>query len=112
MGYRDDFYIPGNIVGYTGSLNLNPTVYFESRLNGDITFGRITQDHDDPSNIGRGLVRTARDYQSYNRHGKHKEHAHSINFKHTSRSLFKPRVNSDTLSRAIARFPNLKPKNQ
>ena len=52
MGYRDDFYIVENIVGYTGKLGKSPTVYFKK---GDET-GHITQYHELDSNVGREEV--------------------------------------------------------
>lgn len=48
-GYRPDLYCPMNIIGYTGSIHNNPTVYF---LNATY-YGHITQDHDEKWNIGR-----------------------------------------------------------
>ena len=57
MGYRDDFYTEENIVGYTGDINNNPTVYFEKNHgNGEISYGRITQSHGDPENQGREFI--------------------------------------------------------
>jgi hypothetical protein len=50
--YEPNFYIPENIVGYTGVLNKNPTVYFLSKTH----YGHITQVHDDWTNVGRELV--------------------------------------------------------
>ncbi len=58
MGYRDDFYIPENIIGYTGSPRSCPTVYFKSQF----FFGRITQYFSDPENIGRCLICCSNDY--------------------------------------------------
>ena len=55
MPYRDDFYIRANIVGYTaddGNILENPTLYFET----ETEHGRITQEHENPDNIGRGKV--------------------------------------------------------
>ena len=52
MGYRDNFYIIENIIGYTGAIHCNPTVYFQK----DDEFGHITQDHDIKENIGREAV--------------------------------------------------------
>ncbi len=51
-GYRFDFYKPENMIGYTGSLHDNPTVYFETATE----FGHITQYHERPANIGREVV--------------------------------------------------------
>ncbi len=62
MGYRDDFYTADNIIGYTGDINNNPTVYFRSEKDGEVTFGRITQEHKDDFNVGREEVRKAKDY--------------------------------------------------
>jgi hypothetical protein len=53
MGYRDDFYNGDNLIGYTGDLNNNPTVYF---LSNDQQFGHITQYHQYHINIGRERV--------------------------------------------------------
>ncbi len=52
MAYRADFYSPENIIGFTGSLHNNPTVYFQT----DTEFGHITQSHDIRFNIGREPV--------------------------------------------------------
>ena len=52
MGYRDDFFIASNIVGYTGDLQDNPTVYFET----DEEQAHITQAHKKADNVGRGAV--------------------------------------------------------
>jgi hypothetical protein len=53
MGYRDDFYVAPNIYGYTGDIERNPTVYFQT----DDEHGRITQDHSRRGNIGRDVVK-------------------------------------------------------
>lgn len=50
--YRADFYIAANIIGFTGDLHNNPTVYFLS----DTEFGHITQYHKTAWNIGRETV--------------------------------------------------------
>lgn len=68
-GYKDDFYVQENIIGYTGKLGENPTVYFQSRnKNGNITFGHITQEHDNKDNIGREIVleRGEKEYKQVN----------------------------------------------
>ena len=62
MSYRDDFYIVENIIGYTGDLTDNPTVYFE---NGE-EYGHITQDHKKDDNIGREYVRPLEGYGAVN----------------------------------------------
>ncbi len=66
MGYRDDFYIKENIIGYTGSIlfALPPTIYFY-----DCTrkfLGHITQLHEISANIGREKVFYAEDYLIFN----------------------------------------------
>lgn len=50
--YRSNFYIPENIIGFTGALHNNPTVYFMT----DTEFGHITQYHGSHWNIGREPV--------------------------------------------------------
>ena len=62
MGYRDDFYIVGNIIGYTGTVHLNPTVYFQH----NDEYGHITQAHDVKENIGREEVHQHPDYSIRN----------------------------------------------
>ena len=79
MGYRDDFYKEENILGYTGQLGSNPTVYFADaggvnpklQQVGDkqkvvVQFGHITQAHDDSTNVGRERVREAFSYSICN----------------------------------------------
>ena len=72
MGYMDKLYRVENIIGYTGNLQNNPTVYFFSPStdvngqpktqlvgkNNQILFlnGHITQAHDIADNVGRELV--------------------------------------------------------
>ena len=58
MGYRDDFYVVGNMYGYTGKINEKPTVYFKT----DTEYGRITQDHEHKNDIRRNKVRNADGY--------------------------------------------------
>ncbi len=62
MGYRDDFYIGENIIGYTGDRQNKPSVYF---FHGG-EFGRITQNYPEADNIGRNKVRRYFDYKIYN----------------------------------------------
>ena len=58
MGYRDDFYMVQNIIGYTGDLKSFPTVYFLTATE----YGHITQKHDIPQNVGRMEVASAVGY--------------------------------------------------
>jgi hypothetical protein len=62
MGYRDDFYVVDNIVGYTGKVKDAPTVYFES----ESEIGHITQYHELKNNIGRELVFSREGYSGGN----------------------------------------------
>ena len=62
MGYRDDFYTIENVVGLTGSLQDNPTVYFMT----EDEAGHITQAHGNKKNIGRGMVLATEGYSMKN----------------------------------------------
>jgi hypothetical protein len=53
LAYEPGFYIPENIIGYTGVLSKNPTVYFLSKTH----YGHITQVHNNWKNVGRSTVR-------------------------------------------------------
>lgn len=87
-GYADDFYVKDNIIGYTGDLNDNPTVYFAdaggvnpklvkvgNKQQVLVQYGHITQLHQRDWNIGREKVREAFSYNIYNseKDGKAKE---------------------------------------
>ena len=58
MGYRDDFYVVANIIGYSGRLDTHPTVYFLTNLE----YGCITQTHGYSQNVGRNAVCSANGY--------------------------------------------------
>jgi hypothetical protein len=58
VAYAPDFYIPENIIGYTGVLSKNPTVYFLSSTH----YGHITQVHDEWRNVGRETIRSNAQY--------------------------------------------------
>ena len=58
MGYRDDFYMVQNIIGYTGNINNFPTVYFQKGQE----YGHITQKHDESQNVGRMEVYSSAGY--------------------------------------------------
>lgn len=83
MGYRGDFYIRQNIIGYTGNINHNPTIYFQDGT----SFGHITQEHAVRQNVGREEVRQAQDYEIRNYHGRAQEWAGGRCF-HESRNAF------------------------
>jgi hypothetical protein len=106
--YEDGFYVKENIIGYTGKLTSNPTVYFQKGSR----FGRITQDHPNPSNIGRNKVRSALDYKISNSNGGKAQEYYNGAVQHSSRNPFKPAnfVEKFLLSKAIDRFPDKKPK--
>ncbi len=133
MGYRDDFYIPQNITGYTGCATSHPTVYFERQC----FFGRITQNHDNPKNIGRALLQCAGDYFAMNystaianvaltdtgilnqldpdKEGDYMFEFFNGRIRHSSRSTFTSIENSDTTVRshlftAIHGHPRMKIK--
>ena len=59
MAYAADFYVPDNIIGYTGVLSKNPTVYFLSATH----YGHITQVHDVWENVGRETVLSNQKYR-------------------------------------------------
>ena len=65
MAYASDFYTPENIIGYTGVLNKNPTVYFLSATH----YGHITQVHDEWRNVGRETIRSNAQYTFANEGG-------------------------------------------
>jgi len=83
MTYRGDFYIPENIIGYTGNIHHDPTVYFQKGHN----FGHITQAHGIGHNVGREEVRYAQDYVIRNVRGRCREYWGGM-VQHDSRSMF------------------------
>ena len=114
MGYYDAFYIVENIIGFTGETHNNPTVYFES----DGGYGRITQDHPDKGNIGRGPVFVNEGHSMAN-----ENYMGSFRLvervggevKHFSRNKFVtleglPQTDKDLLCQAIWRHTELKEK--
>ncbi len=80
MGYRDDFYVKKNIIGWTGDINGDAfTVYFADSMGSPpktvqvggvdqivVEFGHITQKHDCPYNIGREEVGESFSYSIFN----------------------------------------------
>lgn len=114
MGYRDDFYIPENITGYTGRLMNNPTVYFENGTE----YGRITQEHDKPDNVGRNKVRSDATYRIKNELYNNEVVAHEYSngkVTHRSRNRYFEVPQHDTilihtLAQAITRFTEIKTK--
>ncbi len=118
-GYRDDFYSAENIVGYTGTIGQNETVYFKK---GD-EYGRITQDHKQPENIGRNKVREDALYEIKNEDHDDGKGLRAREYKgdgkggqkatHTSRNPFVPVDSEETrqeLAKAIDAFKNEKEK--
>lgn len=111
MSYEDSFYVADNIVGYTGDLNDNPTVYFQLGNK----FGRITQDHPKADNIGRNKVREYEDYSHTNNSQNKAEEFYGGKVRHTSRNPFIPSAGLDgaemsELAKAIEKFPDIKSK--
>jgi hypothetical protein len=121
MAYRNDFYNPGNIIGYTGDLLYYPTVYFgrgaaDGARGQGYEYGHITQYHKLGQNVGREAVRWSKSYtiQNYLHKGKVVNHewADAERF-HVSRT---PLITSDRfrpgdlsiLREAITLFPDLK----
>lgn len=121
MGYRDDFYKLENIIGYTGTVENNPTVYFivmRERDGEDIyVFGRITQAHMQADNIGRERVYASAHYSGMNEEDDYGREVwvECIGERviHTSRNPFvriedcSPRQKA-VLARAISGFPEIK----
>ncbi len=109
MPYRADFYIPQNIIGYTGTISDEPTVYFQSGT----AYGHITQKHDIRQNVGREGVKQAQDYRIFNNsNGVAEEWANARRF-HTSRNAFMSAnglgsVSLTILSLAIAKHKEMK----
>ncbi|MFL5296947.1 MAG: hypothetical protein ACJ798_11255 [Phenylobacterium sp.] len=115
MGYRDDFYVADNVIGYTGDIKINPTVYFESLSE----YGRITQDHPNRDNIGRNKVRSNEGHAMANE-ADQKGRVQCVErvggkVTHTSRNKFIPIAGLSSgdkglLYQAIVKFPDAKPK--
>jgi hypothetical protein len=89
MSYRSDFYIPENIIGYTGHVDRNPTVYFRNLLTQE--FGHITQNWNDDffgmvlsPNVGRETVHVDPTYTIVNTGGHCVETG--ATYRHTSRT--------------------------
>ncbi len=117
MGYRDDFYVAENIIGYTGDVGSNPSVYFRSGSE----WGRITQDHDKKTNIGRAFVRDTMPYTIVNEtrviKGEQKEvSVEYVNGEehHVSRNKFFPvsDENRDALAFAIKAFHHVRARHE
>ncbi len=111
--YGEDFYKKENIIGYTGNPHTQPTVYFRD---GD-RFGRITQAHGNPRNVGRNLIREHLDYQIANTGvGGKAQEFYGGQVHHDSRNPFVEVAQDsevlDGLATAIINFPDIKPKYQ
>lgn len=133
IGFMGNFYIKENIIGYTGNIDKDPTVYFMREVEAGFESGHITQDHDYMYNIGRTTVLTSNFYNIFNVNFYYKSHKKShgrwekrmkevINFPklnkdmswseeivtlHDSRSKYEhvDAVNLGTLAEAIIKFP-------
>ena len=115
MGYRDDFYVIGNIIGHTGSAHSDPTVYFQQGNE----YGHITQAHRLKENVGREVVSQHANYTIGNQliNGSlrcvEKEGNDVV---HTSRSTYVPVANLSAvqikvLGQAVINFTGQKPIN-
>lgn len=118
MGYRDDFYVRGNIIGITGPVQELPSVYFRS-AGGE--YGHITQIHYYNFNWGRTDVTNDPGWQITNAcpaqcgcgsNASHEIDGNGVVF-HVSRSLFRPvaglsAADLDVVSEAIHRCPHQK----
>lgn len=112
MAYCNWLYNIRNIIGYTGALNDNPTVYFQLGR----AYGHITQNHRIPFNIGREKCAIHAGYHIDNYYIDGQLHA--IEWEggtdvHTSRNAFIRRQFFNpgdllTLSVALYRFPDVK----
>lgn len=111
MGYRDDFYIQANIIGYTGNPNHAPTVYFlRGPVHGPHEYGHITQAHNLFANVGREAVGQAGLYEMRTGVGGVLEEWADGDRIHESRNAFvavSP-ATLDALAAAIPRYPNKK----
>lgn len=113
MAYCNWLYNMHNIIGYTGAINDRPTVYFRMGR----AYGRITQNHKLPYNIGREKYKIHVAYRMENRRLED-DKIHLIEWEatrpiHVSRNAFVPRSRFRpgellTLSVALYRFPDLK----
>jgi len=113
MGYRDDFYVAANVIGYSGTLRDFPSVYFQSGTE----YGHITQKHDISQNVGRGTVRPSKGYSIGNMKDKNGTlrlvEAMNGKIMHVSRSTLTPvsSMSGDdkaVLYQAIYNYPNEK----
>jgi hypothetical protein len=80
MGYKDDFYVKQNIIGWTGDINGKAFSVYFADCGGTppktvrvadvdqivVQFGHITQKHDCPYNIGREEVGESFSYSIFN----------------------------------------------
>lgn len=100
MGYHDELYNVAYMIGYTGTVHLNPTVYFQRKYR----YGHITQAHDIKANIGRERVGENPEYVIENKikNGKATciERIGDKKF-HTSRNEFIPIAKCSNLQKAV-----------
>ncbi|MGB0949264.1 MAG: hypothetical protein ACPGU0_04070, partial [Marinirhabdus sp.] len=98
-----------NIIGYTGDIHDNPTVFFKKGNK----FGRITQDHQHEDNIGRNRVKSHSDHSIENRDGRAHEYYNGqerYNSHHQFIAVDQHSADLDTLTEAANRYRGLKPK--
>lgn len=112
MSYRDDIYKPENLIGYTGHIDKNPSVYFQKGT----SYGHITQFHYVPFNVGREEVGDSATYAIGNEDVDGKQvsvERADGEVIHTSRTAFTPKSGLTAnqlalLYQAITKFPELK----
>lgn len=61
--FESDFYQPQNIIGHTGNIDSNPTVYYLEKGAKKQRFGHITTAHKTADNVGKEKVHASRDYK-------------------------------------------------
>ena len=109
--YSQDLYKKENIIGYTGNIKNNPTVYFKQGNK----YGHITQVHNKEANIGREIGVSSSLYRMSNSGPKGRlQESIDGEVHHTSRNPFvRPTCieECDELAKSIDRFKELKPIN-
>ncbi|GAA4277180.1 hypothetical protein [Aquimarina mytili] len=119
MIYNPELYKKENIIGWTGDIQNNPTVYFMDDSTGDvkkINAGHITQSHSFSGNVGREKAITGK--YSIENTGPKNEQGENVsqevldgNVIHQSRSPFKPVQNEEQreqLAQALNNHPKVK----
>ncbi len=121
---KNDLYHKDNIIGYTGDLTDNPTIYFKKEHTNNkgivdsVSFGHITQAHKYDFNLGREKVGKAKTYEIKNNGKKNdkgditaQEYANGVMF-HPSRNKFndvsKNKAMKEQLSNVLDNYMEVK----